>query len=245
MHIKFNKNKFNCLFLKFFSIFIVWLIPTSIIILIALGIQDLGSKVSEDPFKMHTIFDIAMIGCWISSPIIAIILWYQSIKGNISKNINTFFIYPVITSLISLIPICINPNIKTPNAINIAVENTKIFFYVSYVALVLAFSINLFLSRQVFKKSNWWLFIVALPYLFTGILLYKAQQVFYRFIKLDDFSYKNVSNMLNHMQYADVRLINPIWYQIIALTTVATVVLIGVNLSEIIWKKTKNWRQEI
>lgn len=241
MKLTFNKHKFKKLSSISFFALLAWLVPTVLILLVALIIQQL--RADSDPFQLSTPGDVVLLLLWIFSPLVSFTLWFINRKKKISF-INSFFIYPVILVFISVIPLFVNPTEKNPHAVKVAINNTQIFYVALYIALCIGFVINLYFSKQALKKSNWWLFIVALPYVFTGLITFHQQQTFIKFLNLKDFSYKNVSEMLWSMSFSDIRLMNPLWYQIIALIIASTLVLIGANLSEIIWKKTKKWRRK-
>lgn len=244
MHLTFNPKKYKRLISIALSVLATWLIPTFCIVLIGLMLQQVGLHIGSNPLKVHSVYDVILLSSWIISPIVATAMWFYTKKLSQFRIINSFFIYPIAIFITTLIPLFINPEGKTPSYVKLAVNNTKVFFVVYYIVLVIAFIANLFLSRSYIKKSNWWLFIAALPYLLTGIWVYGLQQKFMQLINLKYFSYTSLSAMLKNMRFRDVRLMNPCWYQTIALVTVSTLIILGVNLGEIIWKKTKKWRTE-
>lgn len=243
MHFTFNKQKFKHLFSISFSVLAAWLVPTFLIILVALMIQSLGTQVGSNPLKIKSFGDFFLLLLWGTSPLIAFLMWFWDKKKQ--KNyFKSFFVYPISLFVISIIPLFVNATNKSPAAVKVAVNNTNIFMNTFYIVLIVAFIVNLYISRQALKKSNWWLFIVALPYVLTEIYVYQMQRVFIEFTQMKDFSYSNVSRMLNGMKFSDIRLINPLWYQTISLIVASTLLLIGVSFSEIIWKKTKKWREK-
>lgn len=245
MHLTFNTKKFKRMISIALSVLATWLIPTFCIVLVGLILQQVGLHIGSNPLKVHSMYDVILIVCWIGSPIIVIGIWLYTKKLSQFKLINSFFIYPVALFITSIIPMLIDPTSKTPSSVRLAVNNTKLFFIVYYMVLVIAFIFNLVISRSAIKKSNWWLFIVALPYLITGIWIYGLQQKFMQLINLRYFSYASLSAMLKNMHFSDVRLMNPGWYQTISLITISTLIILGVNFSEIIWKKTKKWRAKV
>lgn len=243
MKLTFNKHKFKKLSSISFSALLAWLVPMGLVLSVALIIQQLGASINSDPFQLSTLGDVVLLLSWIFSPLVSFALWFVNRKKK-NNFISSFFIYTVILFFVSLIPLYVNPAKKTSYAVRIAINNTKIFYIALYIALCIGFVVNLYISKQALKKSNWWLFIVALPYVFTGLMAFHQQQAFIKFMNLKEFSYKNVSEMLWNTNFSDIRLINPLWYQIIALIIVSTLLMLGAILSEIIWKKTKKWREK-
>lgn len=245
MRLTFNQKKYKHLISVGFSVLITWLIPTFCIVLIGLMLQNIGQRIGTDPFKFHSVSDAVMILLWLISPVVALVLWLVTRKIKYYQLINSFSVYPIATFFVSLIPLFISATGKTPVAVKMAVQNTKVFFIAYYAVMVVAFIFNLYELRNAFKKSNWWLFIAAFPYELTVINIYVAQQAFYKLINLKYFSYQSMANMLSTMHFSDVRLMNPLWYQAVALVTASTLLILGVNLSEIIWQKTKKWRIKV
>lgn len=245
MHLTFNKQKFKRLISITFSVLVTWLIPTFCIAMIGLMLQQVGFHVGSNPLKPHSVYDAIMLICWIISPIIAVLSWFYTRKHSTFNIINSFFTYPAALFLMTLIPLFVDPEGRTPNSVRLAVNNTKVFYLAYYAVLVIAFILNLSISRSALKKSNWWLFIVAVPYLLTGIWVYGSQQKFVQMLDLKYFSFASLAAMLKTMHFSDVRLMNPCWYQTIALVTVSTLIILGVNFGEIVWEKTKKWRAKV
>ena len=246
MRLSFNKDKFKYLLKSFFSLLLTWFVPTILLILIGLGFQEFGAKISSDPTKLKNIYDLLMVLSWAGSPIFALLLWILLRKKSaVYKRVTSFFVYPVTLFFVSLIPLWIRDTAGTStNLVKATVINTKVFFVAFYIALLIGFIWNIYISRETYKKSNWWLFIVALPYLLTAIYVYGFQNSFIKFISLKNFSYKAVASMLKHVHFADIRIMNPMWYNSISLIVISTILILGVLISAFIWKKTKKWRKK-
>lgn len=244
MKLSFNKRKAKTAYNTIVSVLVSWLIPVSLIIALGFGIQSLGTEVSPNPLQFSSIYDICLVVLWFGLPTITALLWLK-LRETSFKTIASFFIYPVSLFLVSLIPLLVkNPMNLSAGSVKSAVNNTKIFFIVLYIALLIGFMLNLYLTKDYLIKSNWWILAVILPYLLTSLMTYNSQIAFSKFIHLEDFSYSNVSRMLNHTKYADVRLMNPLWYNVIALVIVSSILMIGGIVGVYIWQKTASWRQK-
>lgn len=243
MRVKCNKQKFKQLFGKGSSYLLSWAIPATILFLVATLLNQLN-KVGSNPFELKSLADYLLVILWFAIPIVSIGLWIVLRKKTEYEFIASFLIYPVIMGIISVIPLFITkPRDISAANVQATVQNTKLYFIVLYFALIVGCVITLFLSKSVLKKSNWWLFITALPYLLTSFSAIKMQNSFETLIHYSDFSFDNVSAMLRKTKMPDTRLMNPFWYKGISLIIVSFIGILGVLLGAVIWKKTRSWRR--
>lgn len=246
MRLTFKKERFKYLFSNIASLFLSWIIPAFILVFVALGYEALGAKVSNDPTKLKNIYDLILLFSWVGSPIIASLAWILlKNETEMYRRVTSFFVYPVTLFFVSLIPLVIRDNKGTSvSIVKDTVVNTKVYFVALYVALFVGFILHLYLTRATLKKSNWWLFIVALPYLLTSMYAYHYQLGFIHFLNLKGFSYKTVSGMLKKVHFADVRVMNPMWFSGISLLIAGGILILGVLIGAFIWKKTEKWRRK-
>ena len=240
MKLTFDKNKFARRFRLFLSVVISWLIPSFAIYIEFLLISPLQKTVNNRLFTQLTIGNFLVIILWFMGAPLSYLCWRASKK----LPFLSFWVYPTALFLVSLIPLLVQqPNSYSLKAVNSAIINTKIYFVAFYIALIIGYIVNLAITKANLKKSNWWLFVVAIPYLLTIFTIYAHQKSFFKFLHFDDFSVKNVSMMLKHVHFLDVRLMNPLWFETIALIIVSMMILEGVTFGAIIWQKTKKWRK--
>lgn len=245
MRLTFKKQKFKKEFSKFLSLILTWIFPTTVIIGETILLQSIQKQITANPFDFSKIKigNIVLLALWFGSPVLTFFFW-KFTKLHFAKEINGIFTYTISVFLITLIPLfIINPSKTTTQVVSSAVMNTKVFFIAFYIALIVGFIANLYVSQELLKKSNWWLFIIALPYMITSFLVINSQRAFISFTQYSDFSYKNVSRMLTIVKQTDVRYMNPLWYESISLVIVSMLVVEGVYIGALIWQKTERWRQ--
>lgn len=241
----FNKNKFKRLFLFSLSMLLTWLVPVVLVLLLGFGLSSLLQNISSNPLNIKNIYDGIFLTCWFGSPIICLIFWILTRQSESYNNISSFFVYPIALLIVSVIPLFIKyPFVRNTSSVKAVLANTKLYFIVFAVLLVIGWLVNLYLTKSALKKSNWWLFIVTLPYLLTSFLIYRRYVEVDGFFKLKHFKYETVAAMLRQLKIPDLRVMNPLWYETIALIILSLIILIGVVTGEIIWKKTKTWRKK-
>lgn len=246
MRLTFNRQKFKSKFCKFLSTILTWFIPTVLVIGETLLLQLVQKQITVNPFDFSkiNIGNIVLLLLWLGSPALAFFFW-KFTKLHFAKEVNDVFIYTISVFVVTLIPLLIiNPSKTTAKAVGLMVMNTKVFFIAFYIALIVGFIANLYLSRELLKKSNWWLFIVALPYMITSFMVINSQRAFISFTQYSDFSYKNVSRMLTAIQQTDIRYMNPFWYESIGLVILSMLVIEGVCVGAFVWQKTEGWRKK-
>lgn len=245
MRLTFKKQKFKKEFSMFLSLILTWVFPTTVIIGETIFLQSIQKQITANPFDFSKIKigNIVLLALWFGSPVLTFFFW-KFTKLHFAKEINGIFTYTISVFLITLIPLfIINPSKTTTQVVSSVVMNTKVFFIAFYIALIVGFITNLYVSQELLKKSNWWLFIIALPYMITSFLVINSQRAFISFTQYSDFSYKNVSRMLTIVKQTDVRYMNPLWYESISLVIVSMLVVEGVYIGALIWQKTERWRQ--
>lgn len=145
--------------------------------------------------------------------------------------------------LLTVIPAVFNGQGKTAAAVAKTVTTTKAFCIGAYVISALGFGTTLIVTRKQLQKSNWWLLIIALPYMLLSWMAQRQQAALNQMLSVKGFSNASVAEMLQHMKHGQAALINQMWHTLITCLCAATLISMGVIVGEILWKKTKKWRQ--
>ena len=245
MKLRFNRQKFKIMLLNSLSVLLTGLIPMIIVVLEGLYLPKLQSHMGPNIFDFNNFKygNLITLALWFGSPIVTFLFWWFT-KSSGQRYINSFFVYTISIFIPTLIPLAVTKPAKTTTKnIAFAVFDTKVFFITLYVTLVIGFIVNIYLVRNLLKKSNWWLFIISLPYMFTSFLAISYHRAFLNLTQYSDFSYRNLSKMFTSFKQVDIRYMNSLWYQVIAFVVVSMIFLEGVNIGAFAWKKTKKWRK--
>lgn len=184
--------------------------------------------------------------CFVSVITLNVYLLYILKKGRIA-NITAFkvilLIYNNVIFISSLVPLLKIGAGQSEGDVQSVVKNIYVFYGVALGLMLLGLLLTIFLIKDSIKKSNWWVFVASLPYIFTSWIMYRDYTGFNQFVHADNFSYKNVAEMLEDID-ADMMLLNPTWYKFLSILIIVLVLMMGMIAVEIVWKKTSEWRQK-
>lgn len=184
--------------------------------------------------------------CFVSVITLNVYLLYILKKGRIA-NITAFkvilLIYNNVIFISSLVPLLKIGAGQSEGDVQSVVKNIYVFYGVALGLMLLGLLFTIFLIKDSIKKSNWWVFVASLPYIFTSWIMYRDYTGFNQFVHADNFSYKNVSKMLEDID-ADMMLLNPTWYKFLSILIIVLVLMMGMIAVEVVWKKTSEWRQK-
>src|SRR5699024_3180474 len=67
------------------------------------------------------------------------------------------------------------------------VTNIYVFYGIALGLILLGVLLTTFLLKDSIKKSNWWVFVASLPYIFTSWIMYRDYTGFNQFVHADNF----------------------------------------------------------
>src|SRR5690625_1205110 len=194
--------------------------------------------------SIENVFVIAL--CSVSVITLNVYLLYILKKGRIA-NIPAFkvilLIYNNVIFISSLVPLLKIGAGQGEDDVQSVVTNIYVFYGIALGLMLLGVLLTTFLIKDSIKKSNWWVIVERLPYIFISWIMYRDYTGFNQFVHADNFSYKNVSKMLEGID-ADMMLLNPTWYKFLSILIIVLVLMMGMIAVEIVWKKTSEWRQK-
>lgn len=141
--------------------------------------------------------------------------------------------------IVSVIPLFVLGKTVSASTVKEVIGNTTNFYLATLVVMAGGISCLVYLLRTYLAKSNWWLFLIALPHIMIGWFLTADYTNFSALIQSDSFSYDKVSKMLVNYKL-DLLLFNVSWFKCIAIIILILILMIGLMIYEIIWKKNRN-----
>lgn len=190
--------------------------------------------------------DVLVIGICIISVITINLYLLYTFKRDRIANIPSFklilMVYNNVIFLSSLVPLFVAGAEKSVADVKAVVTNIYVFYGVTLGLMLFGFLLTIYLIKNSIKKSNWWVFVASLPYIFTLWIIQRDYISFRQFVHADNFSYKNVAKMLEDVD-ANMLLLNPTWYKFLSILIIVLVLMMGVIAVEVVWKKTREWRQ--
>ena len=200
-----------------------------------------SKSLSENIFLFHSFSDVLLVVLWSISGILPIIRLLRMKRRNQFKKIDTLLLVFLEALFVpSLIPL-LRMRTETIDAesVNEMVVNTKIFFCVLTISLVLGIICTMVLTKN--KKNNWWLYVVFSPYILSGWIIQRDYKAFQKLLSMEGFSDEKIAEMVIWID-GNLNLMNELWFKILGLMIVVLVLMMGVACVEIVWKKTENWR---
>lgn len=237
-----KKAEMKYRFLSGISVLLSYTAMTAVLIPFGFLFMLITNDVSTNPFTLSTTSDLIMIGLFLISGVGSFILLYifRNTKYN---NWTAFFVYPGVVFISSLVPLLVHYKKINSNVVKQLFDNTNIFTWTMAVLLLVGWLVTAYLSRDLTKKTNWWLFISVIPYALTGFALKNNYQSVRELAGYSDFSYQTVAEMINGSK-GDIRLVNPMWFNSIGITIGAFIIILGGITFGIVWIKTKEWRKK-
>ncbi|MBC2242252.1 hypothetical protein [Listeria booriae] len=203
-------------------------------------------QISDNVLALKEIGDYILVGMWFLSAIFANVTIYRNLrkKGPAERKpirlILAFFNNAILTA--TLTPLVTLNERATSEGVQHVVRNTYIFYAVAVAFLIVSLSLTLFYIQGKIQESNWWVFVVSVPYIIISWVLQRGYTSLHEWTQANDFSYNSVAAMLQAAQ-KPVFLLNDMWFQFLAFTILNAIFLLGVILLETFWQKTANWRQ--
>lgn len=191
---------------------------------------------TSDPFKLNNFADWVLVIAWILSG--ALPLMWLLVKRTYHAWLTLIAVFGVTMFASSIWPLFYQPGKVTAATVKAMIQHTTITIYIAVACLVVGLIVTLILTRQSIQKSNWWVFIVILPYTFMSWFTYVTWQGFKSFTTAKNFDPNEVSRTLVAMN-GKVNLINSIQFNLIAIAIIALTVFVGGILSDFTREKVK------
>lgn len=150
-------------------------------------------------------------------------------------------IYNNVIFFSSLVPLFVIGTAVSVSGVKAVVTNIYVFYWIALGLMLTGFIITLFLISKSIRKSNWWVFLASIPYVVTSWIIQRDYTGFDRFVHADNFTYKNVAQMLKDVD-RDMLLLNPTWYKFLSILIITLFLMMGMIAVENVWKKTSEWR---
>lgn len=208
---------------------------------LAFSITYLMKDTTANVFELKSSGDWITVVIWLATGLGSMsYLGYGLKQGTLGK---TRWIYQLVAVFLSAIflgticPLFLNDSQVNAKAVEKAVSNTYVFYYIVFGLLVVGFIASLIIAKDKLKKSNWVAFFLAIPYIVIG---WKAQRAFVAFkelVLMDSFKENSVANMVKET-HGELRMINSLWYELFTILVITLVLVIGVRMSEAVWKET-------
>lgn len=164
-------------------------------------------------------------------------------KEKINPVLKIILVFSNAVFLSSLAPLFVQGADKDAAGVKAVVTNVYIFYGIAIGLIILGFLLTIYWMRESIQKSNWWVFIASLPYIFVGWMIQKDFISFHHFVNMEDFTNQNVANMIKDV-HSDMSLLNPSWYKFLSILIICLVFMLGMIAVETTWKKTSGWRKK-
>lgn len=193
-----------------------------------------------NPFNCKSIGDYLLILQWIFSGIIPIFFVFFA-KKEPYQTISKMGLISVFAFISTLVPLPLMWQYFgrhiTKQDVSKVVANTILTYIVFTVALIFGYFVTLALSRKIIKKNNWWMLILAMPYIIFYWIITSKYSQFHNFVSSSNYQSSKVVSMINNSQVPNLMLMNEFWYEIITLTIIALAIELGVIVFAFIYKK--------
>lgn len=245
--IKFNKTIFLEKMKTRMFLLLSMLTFAALAFLLTMILSSTMNDMSSNPFKLNSKSDLIFLVSWIIAgclPFIVLVRFRIKDK-TVWKGQQLFEVFSILSFVLfvgSLIPLLNYTNEISAESVQKTISDTYVYCILFGVLLFAGFVGTLVVTRRTLEKSNWWAFLVAIPYIFQSWKVQESYSELKRFQDMATFDYVKVAEMIKLMK-GDLFLINDLWFETFAMILVIFICLIGVVAGGIIWKKTERWRQ--
>lgn len=191
---------------------------------------------TSDPFKLNRFADWVLVIAWLLSGTLPM-MWLL-VNRTYHAWLTLVAVFGVTMFASSLWPVSYQPGRVTAATVKTMIQHTTITIDIAVACLVVGLIVTLILTRRSIQKSNWWVFIVILPYTFMSWFIYVTWQGFKTFTTAKNFDPTEVSRTLAAMN-GKVNLINSIQFNLIAIAIIALTVFVGGILSDFTREKVQ------
>ncbi|MDR0289071.1 MAG: hypothetical protein LBH78_03405 [Rickettsiales bacterium] len=199
-------------------------------------------ETSKNILSLKTNADKLILGLMLLSVIVTSVIAIYKLRKKSLDNFGSINIISGIFNIelliLSIIPFTVFGLAINSKNIQKVVINTKMFYCSALVLFGLGVLVLIYLLRERLKQNNWWLFIIFAPHILLGWILKRDYGGFDDFIHSDSFSFSKVSEMLHHTEL-DGLMLNQSWFKCMAGMIIVLVVVIGLGIYEIIYKKIR------
>ncbi|KRL80661.1 hypothetical protein [Ligilactobacillus equi] len=225
------------------------LATTTLIMLVYGGLSLVQNKPSSvTPLKLQTSPDwVLTIGMAVSL-IVAIVFTIFIVKKRemsiYTKYLGSFLTVMTATNWIGMIMMYPSRKVTTKAVIHM-VNVTYVYNYLVVATCVVGIVWGAFLTKKMLKKTNWWLFVVCIPYF--AVLNQVAITIagLTTLTGYSDYSPKIVKIIINTNKYGDINLMNQSLYYLITYQIIALIFMFGGKIIVFVYTKTKKRVQKI
>lgn len=223
------------------KVVLVFLTLTIVSLGLAFGITYMMQGATSNIFELKSRGDWVTLLVWLVAGIGSIFYLGFMIKNKqIGKDRWVYQLVAVFLTTIflsTIYPLFFSEKTVNAEAVKKVVNNTYGSYYLVFGLLVSGYIVSLIISKNKLKQSNWTAFFLAIPYIVIG---WKAQRAFLAFkelVLMKSFKENLVAQMVKDT-HGEIRMINSLWYDLFTVLVITLVFVIGVRISETVWKKT-------
>lgn len=239
------KNKKSLILIELFLKSTPYMLSFSVYVILSIlmfwGLSTIEDGiVSKNPLNLVNFNDWVLMGLLVLSTLIGGIYIFLTIKRKLRTFADYFGILLVILTCLSWVGILIIDDSS------ISIESVKRMEFTTYLFNGLAIVMSVigvgaccFKTRKLFKKTNWWMLIVMIPYM---VISYTAGQTIFglkSIQNLDGYSAKSLASFLKVIGDANVNLANQSFYTIFTFMLFVCFFYVGGNISGIVYRKGK------
>ena len=231
---KLLKRKFKW-FLKVLVTIVVVLLFISVI---NYTLGSVEGNVSKNFFELNNGYDyfiVALISISFLLPV-ALLVLEKFKKIPLSDFEFSLNIFSLAFSIPSVIFLVFYSDEETLKYIQKTITFNKFYLFLVITTMLLGVLITIYRVKLKFKKNNWYLFFVLVPYILVSSVIQRDFTNYFNFINSKDFNVATLKEMLESTN-GNVWLMNDFYYLAIAIPVITLIIGIGVKTSEVIWKK--------
>lgn len=199
-------------------------------------------EISHNIFNLKTSGDILIIGLvaisLIFTNVYLIFLKDKKAVENIKPIALILSVFNNELMIISIIPLFVLGKSASVSNVKAVIGNTTNFYFATMIVMTGGILYLVHLLKSYLAKNNWWIFLIALPHIMISWILKSDYTNFSSLIHSNNFTYEKVSDMLVNYKL-DLLLFNVSWFKCIAIIILILILMIGLIIYEITWKKTK------
>ncbi|EPM6858989.1 hypothetical protein ACTPGW_002615 [Enterococcus faecalis] len=240
-----DKKNWNKTAGKIASLLIAYIAFVLFVALVTASAMSFNGEISKNPFLFHTLSDGLLVFFLALSVVTTNYLLIKSMNKKNTKDKapikQILYVFNDVLALSSIIPLFALNNKVNASGVENVVKNTYTFYYATLLFMVIGVCITVFLIRDYLKKSNWWFFIISIPYVIVGWFIQEDFSSFKLLVESSEFSYGKMASALDKVDL-DLVMLNPTFFDFLAGIIVVLILVIGLIIYEKVWSKTKRWR---